>query len=419
MHLPKLLLCAALALLPVPSAQAAFVVVPGLYSAETVLEARDDEARAEGLRNTLAQVLVRVSGQTMAPDEPAGRAVIEQAEALVSQFRFELVEPEPDPDAEIIEDDDEPGDEPPPQYRLIASFVPGAVDNAMRRAGLQVWPPRRPRTLVWLVTSSGRGIIDESASQRRAGALVEAAQARGLPLLFPVMDIEDRRAIEAADIRGGFFDRVRAASRRYDVAEILVGHIARSGSLRTARWALLDPDVGAQRWSASTRSSDEALSDGMAGLAQRLVSRYAGGTTGPSAAIDVAVHGIAGLPDYARTLNMFGRLNVVEDTTVLEAQRDTVVFRLMSGATVADLARAIDVERVLVRDDSFGGGVLGAPNTSPGYTFPDSSQVLDDPGSAEPDLSNGNQNNNGQNNDIGPQALLPVGETAQLHYRMR
>lgn len=400
MHLFKLLICGALALLPVSLAQAAFVVVPGLYSAETVLDARDDDARSKGLRETLAQVIVRVSGQASVAGDPAGQSVIDQAEALVSQFRFEAIESEVD--AEQDEDAEPPStaEQPPTQYRLIASFVPGAVDNALRSAGLPVWPPRRPRTLVWLVTDSGQDIVDESDSRRRAGALLDAAQARGLPLLFPVMDIQDRRAIEAADVRGGFFDRVRAASNRYEAAEVLVGHITRSGSLRTARWALLDPQAGAQRWSASTRSSDAAQAEGIASLAQRLVARYSGGGTGPAAAIDVAVHGIAGLSDYARALNLFNGLNVVNTTTVLEAQRDTVVFRLMSGATVARLARAIDVERVLIRDDSFGGGVLG---------------------SQSPDISEFeiNLDDSADEATQAPEPLLPIGHSALLHYRMR
>lgn len=397
-----LAMCGALALLPATLAQAAFVVVPGLYTAETVLDARDDDARAEGLRNTLAQVIVRISGQASVVDQPEGRAVIEQAEALVSQFRFEVIADDSDSDAVTADDaDDASLSEPEPtQYRLVASFVQGGVDNAMRSVGLPVWPPRRPRTLVWLVTDTGSGIVDASDSERRAGALLDAAAAHGLPVLFPVMDLEDRRAIEAADIRGGFFDRVRAASTRYDAAEILVGHIARSGSLRTARWALLDPQIGAQRWSASTRSSESALSEGVAVLAQRLVSRYTGGNTGPTAAIDVAVRGIAGLPDYARALNMFQRLTVVNDTTVLEAQRDTVVFRLLSGATVANLARAIDVERVLIRDDRYAGGVLGS-----GYGNEDRSRLMPQDADAVPDAQS--------------PALSPVGENAQLHYRMR
>ena len=401
----SLALCGALALLPAALAQAAFVVVPGLDSAETVLDARDDAARAEGLRNTLAQVIVRVSGQAGVVGEPGGRAVIGQAEALVSQFRFEAIEVEDDEQAANAADEQGAAgaQQTPSQYRLIASFVPGAVDNALRAAGLPVWPPRRPRTLVWLVTDSGQGIVDESDSRRRAGALLDAARARGLPVLFPVMDIQDRRAVEAADIRGGFFDRIRAASSRYEAAEVLVGHITRTGSLRTARWALLDPQAGAQRWTASTRNGDAALADGVADLANRLVSRYAGGGSGPTAAIDVAVHGITGLADYARTLNLFSQLNLVDDTTVLEAHLDTVVFRLMSGATVANLARAIDVERVLVRDDSYGGGVLGSP-TQPLQTSPLNAQ---DPGSVD------------EVDTPDSQALLPVGETAQLHYRMR
>lgn len=382
------------------SAQAAFVVVPGLYTAETVTDARDDDAREAGLRNALAQVIIRVTGQLSVAGQPEGRQVIDQAESLVSQFRFEPIEPEPDADAPPPDDDAEP---PPVQYRLTASFVPGAVDNALRNAGLPVWPPRRPRTLVWLVTDSGQGIVDDSDKQRRAGALLDAAQARGLPLEFPLMDLEDRRSIDAADIRGGFDDRIRAASTRYDTAEVLVGHISRSGSLRTARWTLLDPRQGGQRWTQTTRSTDAALTEGIAELADRLVQRYAGGGNGPRAAIDVAVRGITGLDDYGRVLNMFQRLTAVDDTLVHAAHNDVVVFRLMSGATVANLARAIDVERVIVRDETRGGGVLGRPygalNNDPAAIGVDQTPTRASPGDEA--------------------ELPPVGQSAQLHYRMR
>ena len=400
-----LCLLAGLLLAAAGPVQAAFVVVPGLYSAETVTEARDADAREAGLRNTLAQVIIRVTGRVSVAGEPEGRQVIEQAASLVSQFRFALMEPETDPDA-APDPDAEP---PPPQYRLLASFVPGAVDNALRAAGLPVWPPRRPRTLVWLVTDSGQGIIDESDKARRADALLAAAEARGLPLQFPLMDLEDRRRIDAADIRGGFDDRIRAASTRYDTAEVLVGHISRSGSLRNARWTLLDPRQGGQRWSQTTRSTDAALTDGIAELTDRLVQRYAGGSSGPQSAVDVAVRGIRGLDDYGRVLKLFQRLTAVDDTLVHEAQGDAVVFRLMSGATVSDLARAIEVERVLVRDETRSGGVLGRHFGS----------QSEDGSSSGGDLSNDPFFQ--QDPDAAPMQRLPppVGENAQLHYRMR
>ncbi|MEC9405982.1 MAG: DUF2066 domain-containing protein [Pseudomonadota bacterium] len=345
----------ALALAFASSVQAASVVVPDLYRASTYTDGRGEAARAAGLRQAFAKVLVKATGSDAVLTAPQTELLLERAPDLVTIYRFEPVAAPQSDSAEA------PAEVAPSAvYRFTAEFEPRTVQLLLRDAGLAPWPARRPLTLVWLTLD--RGTIVSGEQRGEVQAFVEEAQRLGLPVVFPSMDLTDQQAIQPADIQGFFPEQILQASRRYDPATVLVGRLAREGSLWTARWALLERDATAVRWQDSDPALAVLLTQGAQALGSQLLAQYGigGGEAAASQFVELAVSGLRSLNDYGRVLNFLAGLPPVSTVTISHVRADAVVYQLQTKATRDQLRQSIDLGRVLVPADvEASGSVLG------------------------------------------------------------
>ena len=65
--------------------------------------------------------------------------------------------------------------------------------------------------------------------------MLDAAERRGLPLAFPLLDTEDLARVTFPDIWGGFDELVLDASQRYEASSVLIGRV-RPESAERNRW---------------------------------------------------------------------------------------------------------------------------------------------------------------------------------------
>ena len=100
-------------------------------------------------------------------------------------------------------------------------------ENLVRRLGLPVWSANRPSILLWLViTGPAHDAILERSDQGEVAQMVyEQALRRGIPLMVPLMDIQDRGYASASLMRGPFTDRMLAASKRYEPDYIAIARV--------------------------------------------------------------------------------------------------------------------------------------------------------------------------------------------------
>jgi uncharacterized protein len=298
--------------------------VEGLYQAEAEFAGNRDA----GFRATLEKVLVRMTGRRDVADRPETAALFENAAAYAQQFR------------QLAPD------------RFWAAFDGAALERQLGELGLPVWGAERPSTLLWLAVDAGGGqrfVVASGAEFEQEVAIreqvFEAARARGLPMVFPLMDAEDRAQASFAEVWGGFEDSIRAASERYGVDAVLVGRLA-AADPDHGRWALYSAD-DVERWSGSVGESIGRLAD-------RFAARYAVVSAGETRAILVRVRGLDTIDDYGRVTRFLGSLTAVESLGVESLESDEVVFRVALRGEAATLDEAVRL-----------GGLLG-PDTAPG-----------------------------------------------------
>lgn len=295
------------------------VEVRDLYEAEVPVSDKSEASREAGLGDALLRVITKVTGVRSARSDPGVARAVESPGRFVQQFRYRQAEPSGGGEASV----------PEQRWRLWARFDARVVDGLVRDAGLRVWGRVRPAVMVWVaVEQSGtRRILGGEEAPELAGIIRDSARRRGVPLVLPLLDLEDQGRLRASDVWGGFRDRIQQASGRYQSNVIFTGRVYRLlPTLWEGRFRLIAGDT-VEDWSNQSDILELLLADAVNAMADRLASRFAG-PAGIAAAygFGVVVSGVRNVGDYARTLEYLSMLEQIMDVSVTRVNADEVRF---------------------------------------------------------------------------------------------
>ncbi len=304
-----------------------------LFESEVVVQSQAPAVRAGAMKSALEEVLVRVAGQnSVLMTEPA-MALLQKPSRLVQQYRYFTV-----PNSE------------PPLLKLWVRFDGDAIRQSLQQQGLAYWGAERPDTLLWLaVEDRGKRYVvsadDESDVHEQ---IVQVANQRGVPILFPLMDLEDQSQARFSDIWGGFFDHVLKASARYNPQAVLIGRLNRSVSGGwSARW-YMDVAGKTTSWSDSRQQLAALLQQGMDDTADQLASRFSVANSSSSAnVVSISVDGVRSLADYARINAYLASLTSIIDVQVEQVSASQVQYSLQINGGLQALTRTVSIGTVL------------------------------------------------------------------------
>lgn len=313
------------------------VEVPTLFTAEVPFDPESENPRRDAYKLALVEVLLRISGSDLGNDPAAIDALFPTPSAYVVQFR--------------------PGED----NTLWVSFDGDAIEQVLRGAGQVVWGSDRPLTLVWLAVDWGQGsreIIgsddpDRTDAEARSidrnkllrERILEIAERRGLPLVFPLLDTVDLQSVTFSDIWGGFDERILAASERYDANSVLIGRI-RPSSSRRENWTYYFG--GDQR---SWNGPPEVV---VSQIAELLAAEFAVGGNAPIETVTLSVSGIVSVEAYGGLQKMLAGVSLIETFIIIEVAGDRVTYRVDVRGGAERLRRALRfnglVEQELLSD---------------------------------------------------------------------
>ena len=317
------------AVLLATAAPAAAVAVRNLYEAAVPVPDQSPGARDGALRQALEAVLVRVTGSRELPPEAHG-ALLPRATVLVQGYGYEAGAS----GRELL---------------LRAQFDARAVEAALRSQGLPVWGANRPAHTVWLALRDDgqpRAILDAASVPGRAGALLAAAEARGLPLTFPSMDATDRQLVSFNELWSGRVEGAVGAARRYGSDVVVVARLGREGGRWVSRWTFIDGAGASEEWAATHATLPEALAAGVNELADREARRFAV-QTGQMQDLRLQVSGVDSLAEYGRVLNYLRARTAVRSAQIEAVQDNRATFRLRVEGDPQTLARTLASGNVL------------------------------------------------------------------------
>lgn len=305
--------------------------VAGLYEAAVPVTGSGEAARNAAFAAALRVVAVRASGRRDAGDR-LDPAAARDAGRLVQRF----------------------GDNP--DGTLGVGFDADSVERVLAASGLPVWGSERPLTLVWLSVEDVSGVrnwLGLDAALPESRVLRQVADLRGVPLAWPVMDMEDRMAAEGLAGESAAPARITALAARYRADAVLVGRGRRDAAGETlVEWTL--------HFGETATTTRGPLAEGIHFAADRYAEFFAA-PAGVVNSLTVDVTAVQGLAAYAETLAYLEGLAVVRSVAVEQVSGDVVRFRLAIRGDQDLLTRAIGLGRRLVPVQPDGGRVPGEP----------------------------------------------------------
>jgi hypothetical protein len=312
----------------------------GLYEATAPLDQTKTRARDMAFADAMEQVLVRVTGRRDVAADPGVSELLAEPGAYAVQFR-ETVEGE-----------------------LWVGFDRTAVNEVLSAAGLPIWGGERPSVLMLVAMDLGGGdryvlaAEDDVPDPRRVELreeIDEQSNRRGLPVVLPLMDVQDRSVLSFTDVWGGFDQVLVEAAERYDVDTVLLGRY-RYDEPDRMRWTLLEGEQAEpERWIGR-------FEDGIGGAADRLAVRYAVATDAAlEGEIGLAVTGVADYADFRRVVRFLEGLTAIEHVSVRGLDGEEVIFGLALRGSLDNVDQAIRLGGLLEADPA---GLPGAPGAA-------------------------------------------------------
>ncbi len=313
-----------------------------LYAATIPVASQDQGERQQAFRRAFEQVLIKASGNRTTPGHPVITKALAQPERYVAQFRY-LGELEPSARY---------GESPTRALRLWTRFDAAAVRVLLRDANVPAWGQVRPSVLLWFALEQANGpvVFGADSSSRLTAVLEDAAAQRGLPLILPLLDLEDRSRLSASNLWAGFEEDILAASRRYQSEAVLVARAYHSLSGQwEARWRLFLAGSSSRDWSARGAALEPLLEEGVHQAAGYIAERFLAVSRSTGAdGIELVVGGINTLSDYAHILSYLEALEVVSSVQVEKLQGDQVWFLVMARGGIAAMRDALALNRKLI-----------------------------------------------------------------------
>lgn len=309
-----------------------------LYRAETLVTSRSDGERTRAIRDQFAELVVRMSGNWDAIEHPAVRDALTRAQDYLLEFSYASTEQTVTVDGAQV-----------PATRLVLRYSPQAVEQLLRSAGLSLWPANRPAVLVWLVEDrGGQRSLTTDSEQREF--LRRRANQRGLPLILPLMDLEDRLAINEDELWRMDEGAIRDASERYRPNAILVGRYSETSSgVWRSNWQLYH-SLGNPLFEGEGDTAETLLTSAVDAVADYLASLYAI-VPQQHEDPDALVLQVAGIRDFAayKALQRYlQELALVRRVELVSARHDTLVLRLYVEGDVGRLTSALSLDSRLV-----------------------------------------------------------------------
>ena len=219
----------------------AFAVnVSDLYRISVAVDDQSEASRKLGVQWAFQQLLIKVSGYQEVLDNPSLVAASKNAERYMQGFSYHQ---------DSVDD----------QTYLQAWFSKALLVPLMRRAEAPIWGENRPLLLNWLavessVVSTGAdaepeaGIVFESDASTTSGEtgsntgrlliseqvpewqtrLGRAFAERGLPILWPINDLEDQTTLPLDQLWWLVSETIEQASLRYQADAVLAGKLNQS-----------------------------------------------------------------------------------------------------------------------------------------------------------------------------------------------
>ncbi|CAM3566504.1 DUF2066 domain-containing protein [Parendozoicomonas haliclonae] len=256
------------------------------------------------------------------------------------------------------------------QYLLQVRFNEAALNRLLRDNRLPLWGGDRPPVLAWIAFENmgQRQIVAPQDEFVLRDDLNLAAEAWGLPLIFPLMDFEDSGALSVSELWGLFEEPVLRASARYGANAVLAMQVWPVGDNRWTGRSLFLFQGRVISTSYSGMSSAELSEKAIANIARTLSDVYGVAVgTSPDRPIRIQVGNVSGVDSYAKLMRYLDNLTAVRSVTPVVVKGTDITLEVTIDGTLQQLEAAIELGRrlapvpAILPEINEASGVVGQP----------------------------------------------------------
>ena len=317
-----------------------------LFVVDVRVEDQTASVERTATRTSLLEVISRLTGLGSVPRTAEIKKALDQAESFVSEYMY----------TEVLNYESENSASKSLSVLRIV-FEPAQIEALLRLAKLPRWPSARDTCIVWaLLENNGRReSIAPGETFRFAELLASNSLARGLPLIFPILDLEDQLRVDDGLIWGRFGKKLLQASERYKASCVLIGRlVAHEGGTVTSfsgDWTIVLRNFGSYHrevfWIEEGAKIVKETIDSAVDLMTESSVIYAG----ESYVYKVRISFIEDFGDYLAVNQYLSKSPYVEDFSIDGYEEGFLKISIKSVAGRDKLLEFFEKEGKLVSDD--------------------------------------------------------------------
>jgi hypothetical protein len=312
--------------------------VPSLYETEIIAKSQSPDDKNSAFKDALTIVLKRIVAGNDILNDRIVRTALADAPRYVKQYQYSLVE-----------SGVQAGNSDNNARNMRVLFDEQSLLSLMKTGNIKIWGETRPETLLWLVVEENgqRSFFKPETMPEVDVAVKKLAKQTGIPLLLPLMDLDEQRQISVNDVLSAYPQNLLAASDRYGVVSILAGRVVKSSGCWKSDWAFYF-DQRIEQWTKSCGTLNDAVLTSLQGVYSKLSNYYA---VKPAAiemnVVTLKISGILGTEDRERITHYLKSLSMVKSVNWLPGDAGIDRYKVSFEGDRAALEQVLGLGRVL------------------------------------------------------------------------
>ncbi|KYL32748.1 hypothetical protein A2I98_16620 [Pseudoalteromonas agarivorans] len=304
------------------------VEVTDLYQDILKVDDKSRDTRLAASRKALLNVLVKVSGDESADQNKLAQQRTKNISDYMLKFEY---------------DEKANG-----QLNLVVKFEARKINELIKELNLPLWGVQRPLVAIWLGIEDNwrRELVTQESYPQLEQLIYDKAGRRGLPVVVPLLDLQDRRLVGIPEVWGNFSEPVEEASRRYSAERSITARMYQEPDSETwiLDWRFTNDDLfDSNRLEGDKQQIVGQMIDS---LALGLANEYAIDPNAyyEQAAATLTLKGTQSFVDIELAKRRLQNLSVVTQATIMRKTPEFVEFKLNHTGSVADLKKGLGLD---------------------------------------------------------------------------
>ncbi|KPV94249.1 hypothetical protein AN214_03743 [Pseudoalteromonas sp. P1-9] len=300
------------------------VEVTDLYQYKAVVDDKSQAQQRRANRVGFIGVLEKVSGRSIDKSHPAIGDAFKNLSRFVLKYEYE---------------------ESLYQTYLKIRYQPQLIDGVLNEMEIPIWGNRRPLTLIWLAIEEDvqRSLVTKEDYPQIFHLLDTNSNNAGLPIVMPLLDLEDRMNLTVTDVWANFPQQILNASRRYEPEVIVSARLYQRENVWHLDWQFTNQ--GTFQLHQLKGDKLTIIGELVSSISTQIAKQYASlGEIEVASSVSVRFFGVKGIKQLEALKTRLRTLTQVDELDISFRQGERVDLVLYLNAHVDSLKKALQLD---------------------------------------------------------------------------